>query len=238
MKPIKCYPIFLICLLFLFSCSNTRFAQNVDYSQQPAAGSGLPQEYLPVFDDIDETAELTEVEVLTVDKKRNRVRNREGFATTKRTKGRKSKVVDNTIVLKLSEILSEAAGKEDNKLVARNLKNAAKQLKRINDKKDGSFFDKLRYRIGSRMLTKHMDEKAVLNSNTADIMAILALTFGLISLISYYGSFLFGIGAIVTGVLALMSNTNRYGMALAGLILGVIGILFWLILLAVVIAVF
>ncbi len=72
----------------------------------------------------------------------------------------------------------------------------------------------------------------------ADIMAIVSLVGGVLALIGYfYGTILFGIAAIVTGVLALKWGTSRRGMALAGIILGAFAILFWLLLFIVIFSV-
>jgi hypothetical protein len=99
-----------------------------------------------------------------------------------------------------------------------------------------SFTDKIKIRLFGKLLNKYAD-KVSGAMDTADILAICALVSGILALISYYGSFLFGIAAIVLGVIALKKGTSKRGMALAGIIMGAIGLLFWILFIAVIAAI-
>lgn len=61
-------------------------------------------------------------------------------------------------------------------------------------------------------------------------LAILSFVFGLLALVSYYGAFLFGVLAIVLGIIALSqvgAGEPGHTLAVLGIIFGIIGLIIW-----------
>lgn len=134
--------------------------------------------------------------------------------------------------------LKELVASSENKVMTNTLKRTSNSLdKLVGNKEKLSFFDKLKLKLFNKILNRYT-AKYGSAMDTADILAIVALCSGILTWISYYGAFLFGIAAIVTGVIAMKKGTSRRGMALAGIILGAIGLFLWLMLFLFVIAAF
>lgn len=89
---------------------------------------------------------------------------------------------------------------------------------------------KLYSKMAQRQMNKHFDGAAVQGMDIADIFAIVSLASGGMAFITFYGVFLFGVAAIVFGVLALKRGTSRRGMAIAGIVLGAVALFFWILL--------
>ncbi|CAN5380547.1 hypothetical protein BH09BAC1_BH09BAC1_21500 [soil metagenome] len=89
---------------------------------------------------------------------------------------------------------------------------------------------KLFSKIATRAANKHFDGADIQRMDIADIFAIVSLASGGMAFITFYGVFLFGIAAIVFGVLALKRGTSRRGMAIAGIVLGAVALFFWILL--------
>ncbi len=89
---------------------------------------------------------------------------------------------------------------------------------------------KLFSKMAKRQMEKHFGGTDVQRMDIADIFAIVSLASGVMAFITFYGVFLFGIAAIVFGVLALKRGTSRRGMAIAGIVLGAIALFFWILL--------
>ncbi len=134
--------------------------------------------------------------------------------------------------------LKELVASSENKVMANTLKRTSNSLdKLVGNKEKLGFFDKLKLKLFNKILNRYTAKHGSA-MDTADILAIVALCSGILTWVSYYGAFLFGIAAIVTGVIALKKGTSRRGMALAGLILGAVGLFLWLMLFLFVIAAF
>ncbi|MDX2001050.1 MAG: DUF4190 domain-containing protein [Chitinophagales bacterium] len=92
---------------------------------------------------------------------------------------------------------------------------------------DGKRFA-LREKLAQKMFNKFAAQQSAMPSgNTADIMAIVSIATGAAAVVTYYGAFLFGLAAIVTGALALAWGTSRRGMAIGGIVLGAFALVFW-----------
>jgi hypothetical protein len=89
---------------------------------------------------------------------------------------------------------------------------------------------KMYSKMAQRQMNKHFDGAAVQGMDIADIFAIVSLASGGMAIITFYGVFLFGIAAIVFGILALKRGTSRRGMAIAGIVLGALALFFWILL--------
>lgn len=89
---------------------------------------------------------------------------------------------------------------------------------------------KLFSKMAQRQMNKHFGGTDAQAMDIADIFAIVALGSGVMAFITFYGVFLFGVAGIVFGVLALKRGTSRRGMAIAGIVLGAVALLFWLLL--------
>ncbi len=134
--------------------------------------------------------------------------------------------------------LKELVANTDNKFARKSLTKQSDHLDKLTGNKEKlSLMDKLKIKMFNKILKRYVAKRGG-TMDTADILAIVSLCAGILTWVTYYGSFLFGIGAIVTGVIALKRGTSRRGMALAGIILGAIGLFFWLMLFLFVIAVF
>lgn len=127
----------------------------------------------------------------------------------------------------------------ESKFAQRMINKTAERIEMSAGKAQGnqSFFKKLQSKIYGKILDKKIQKYGASAMDTADILAIVSLAAGVAAWITYYGSFLFGIAAIVTGIIALRRGTGRRGMAITGIVLGAVGIFLWIFLLAVVIAV-
>lgn len=87
-------------------------------------------------------------------------------------------------------------------------------------------------KIAQRQMQKHFDGAGVQGMDIADIFAIVSLSAGGAAFL-WYAGFLFGPAAIVFGVLALKRGTSRRGMAIAGICLGAVAVLLWILVIAV-----
>jgi hypothetical protein len=134
--------------------------------------------------------------------------------------------------------LKELIASSENKVMTNTLRKTSLNLDKltINKEKLG-FFDRIKLKLFNKILNRYVT-KYNNAMDTADILAIVSLCAGILTWVAYYGSFLFGIAAIVTGAIALKKGTARRGMAVAGIILGAVGIFFWLMLFLFVISAF
>jgi hypothetical protein len=149
----------------------------------------------------------------------------------------KAVVKFNESAQKLSNELKTLTASTDDAMVKKTLTRTSDALSKMNVNADKlSMLDKIKLRLFGKMFDRYA-EKVSSAMDTADILAICALVSGILAIVGYYGSFLFGIAGIVLGVIALKKGTSRRGMALAGIILGAIGLLFWIIWIAVIAAI-
>lgn len=144
------------------------------------------------------------------------------------TKQVKAVVKFNESAQKLSLKLESLTASTEDVFAKKTLHNASEMLSKFNVNAEKlSFFDKLKIRIFGKLFNRY-SEKLNSSMDTADILAIVSLATGCVAIIGYfYATFLFGIAAIVTGVIALKKGTSRRGMALAGIILGAVAIFLW-----------
>jgi hypothetical protein len=134
--------------------------------------------------------------------------------------------------------LKELIASSENKVMTNTLRKTSLNLdKLIINKEKLGFFDRIKLKLFNKILSRYVT-KYNNAMDTADILAIVSLCAGILTWVTYYGSFFFGVGAIVTGVIALKKGTARRGMAVAGIILGAVGIFFWLMLFLFVISAF
>lgn len=127
---------------------------------------------------------------------------------------------------KMADELRLVASTVDSRFAGRIISRTANKIeaKDFTVKTKLSFFDKTKLKLFGKMQQRY----AINNSmDVADILAIVSLVTGILSLGAFYGSFLLGLAAIITGAIALKKGTARRGMAIAGIIMGVVGILFW-----------
>lgn len=108
------------------------------------------------------------------------------------------------------------------------LKTADRVEKKQIEEQQFTFWQKIKNKIAKKIMLRRA--KKAIGSDTADILAIVAVSAGAAAWITYYGAFLFGIAGIVLGALALSGGTSRRGMAIAGIALGAVGIFLWLVL--------
>ena len=99
--------------------------------------------------------------------------------------------------------------------------------------KDGrklNFIEKLAVKSYSKVMKKQLTKMGydAARMPIEDIFAIVSLSAGGAAWITFYGVFLFGVAAIVFGILALVRGTNRRGMAIAGIVLGATAYLLWI----------
>lgn len=85
---------------------------------------------------------------------------------------------------------------------------------------------RLNARIFGRVYRKQAEKMGAAGMSTGDIFAIVSLGAGGLAFL-YYSAFLFGVGAIVMGILALKRGTSRRGMAIAGIALGAVALVLW-----------
>jgi hypothetical protein len=138
---------------------------------------------------------------------------------------------------KLSKELEALTASTNDAMVKKTLTRTSTALSKLNVNAEKlSLMDKIKMRLFGKMFDRYA-EKVSGAMDTSDILAICALVSGILAMVSYYGSFLFGVAGIVLGVIALKKGTSRRGMALAGIILGAIGLLFWIIWIAVIAAI-
>jgi len=150
----------------------------------------------------------------------------------------KTDVVASKNVEAFSAGLKELVASSENKVMTNTLSRTSNSLdKLVGNKEKLGILDKLKLKLFNKILNRYT-AKYGNAMETADILAIVALCSGILTWISYYGAFLFGIAAIVTGVIAMKKGTSRRGMALAGIILGAVGLFLWLMLFLFVIAAF
>jgi hypothetical protein len=138
---------------------------------------------------------------------------------------------------RLAKEIEAFTASTDDAMVKKTLTRTSDALSKLNVNAEKlSFMDKIKLRLFGKMFDRYA-EKVSGAMDTADILAICALVSGILAIVGYYGSFLFGVAAIVLGVIALKKGTSRRGMALAGIILGAIGLFFWIIWIAVIAAI-
>ncbi len=229
MKRLSLYATTLALSTFLFSCSSVNMNRIGSASDMEVATSKPRATENKNEVAVAETNAITEENVIAV------------VAATEAPEqaAPKSKVVAkfNANTQKLAQQFEELTASTEDAFAKKTLQRTANNLKSLNVNEDKlSFMDKLKMRIFGKMLNKY-SEKVSNAMDVADILAICALVSGILALVSYYGSFLFGVAGIVLGVIALKKGTSRRGMALAGIILGAIGLLFWILYIAVIAAI-
>lgn len=99
--------------------------------------------------------------------------------------------------------------------------------------KDGrklNFVEKLAVKSYSKFMKKQLTKMGydAARMPIEDIFAIVSLSAGGAAWITFYGVFLFGVAAVVFGIMALVRGTNRRGMAIAGIVLGAAAYLLWI----------
>ncbi|MDZ4845428.1 MAG: DUF4190 domain-containing protein [Chitinophagales bacterium] len=122
--------------------------------------------------------------------------------------------------------LRMVASSTENRFAGRILNRTAKKIetKDFRTKEKLTFFDKLKTKIFGKLQAKYGRGGGM---STADILAIVSLSTGVVAFAAFYASFLFGLAAIITGAIALRKGTSRRGMAIAGIVLGALAIFFW-----------
>lgn len=134
-------------------------------------------------------------------------------------------------VTRYTESIRQLSASAENKFTRRTLERVATHLDNVHVNKEKlSFFNHLRLKLFSKLMNRYM-LKAAEQMDTADILAIVSLAAGCVAIVGYfYASILFGAAAIATGVIAIKKGTSRRGMAVAGIILGAVGIFLWFLL--------
>lgn len=99
--------------------------------------------------------------------------------------------------------------------------------------KDGrklNFIEKMAVKSYGRFMEKNLTKMGydAARMPIEDIFAIVSLSAGGAAWITFYGVFLFGVAAVVFGILALVRGTSRRGMAIAGIVLGAVAYLLWI----------
>lgn len=99
--------------------------------------------------------------------------------------------------------------------------------------KDGrklNFLEKMAVKSYSKFMKKQMTKMGydAARMPIEDIFAIVSLSAGGAAWITFYGVFLFGVAAVVFGIIALARGTSRRGMAIAGIVLGAVAYLLWI----------
>lgn len=77
---------------------------------------------------------------------------------------------------------------------------------------------------------KQKPKKGWLKRMAVNTMALLAFIFGILALVTYYGAFLFGVLAIIFGIIGIgqtsPGETGRI-LAILGLVFGILGLILW-----------
>jgi hypothetical protein len=142
----------------------------------------------------------------------------------------KTDVVVSKNVEAFSAGLKELVASSENKVMTNTLSRTSNSLdKLVGNKEKLGFLDKLKLKVFNKILNRYV-EKHGSAMDAADILAIVSLVTGILTWVTWYGFFIFAIAAIVTGVIALKKGTSRRGMALAGIILGAVGLFIFLLL--------
>ena len=225
MKRISLYASTLALSTFLFSCSSVNMNRFGGSDMEVAASK--PRNTQTVKETVVAENEKTESTVAVVAAEEAPVAAPKTKAVAKFNENAK----------KLATQFETLTASTEDAFAKKTLAKTAASLKTLNVNEDKlSFTDKIKIRLFGKLLNKYAD-KVSGAMDTADILAICALVSGILALISYYGSFLFGVAAIVLGVIALKKGTSKRGMALAGIIMGAIGLLFWILFIAVIAAI-
>ncbi len=137
-----------------------------------------------------------------------------------------NKMTAKELKTRMAEELRFVAGSTESRFADRVLNRTAKKIesKDFQAIQNLTFFDKLKAKIFGRLQSKYGQRGGM---STADILAIVSLATGVAAFAAFHGSFLFGLAAIITGAIALKKGTSRRGMAIAGIVLGAVAMLFW-----------
>jgi len=127
---------------------------------------------------------------------------------------------------KMVEEMRMAANSTESRFAGWILNKTAKKIesKDFQTKEKLTFFDKVKAKIFGKLQAKYARGGGM---STPDILAIVSLATGVVAFAAFHASFLFGLAAIITGAIALKKGTSRRGMAIAGIVLGAVAILFW-----------
>ena len=127
---------------------------------------------------------------------------------------------------RMAEELRMVASSTESRFAGRILNRTAKKIeaKDFQAKEKLTFFDKVKTKIFGKLQAKYGRGGGM---STADILAIVSLSTGVVAFAAFYASFFFGLAAIITGAIALRKGTSRRGMAIAGIVLGAVAIFFW-----------
>lgn len=98
------------------------------------------------------------------------------------------------------------------------------------DSRKLNFLEKLAVKSYSKAITKQLTKMGydAARMPIEDIFAIVSISAGGAAWITFYGVFLFGVAAVVFGIMALLRGTSRRGMAIAGIALGAAAFLLWI----------
>lgn len=227
MKRLSLYATTLALSAFLFSCSSVNMNRIGSADMEVAASKPRNIEKVNEVADVEITPSETIIAEVAAE-----------TAPVATVETPKASDASTKNIEAFSAGLKELVASSENKVMANTLSKTSNSLdKLLGNKEKLGFFDKLKLKLFNKILNRYTAKHG--NAmDTADILAIVALCSGILTWVSYYGSFLFGIAAIVTGAIALKKGTSRRGMALAGIILGAIGLFLWLMLFLFVIAAF
>jgi len=132
-----------------------------------------------------------------------------------------------TETLKITSMMADSlravASTVDNRFARRIINRTANRIEKIAVESKPRFIDKMKAKIQSKFFMRAEERSAAMAGS--DILAIVSLSTGIFSF-AYY-AFPLGVVAIVTGAIALRRGTGRRGMAIAGIVLGAIGLAFW-----------
>jgi hypothetical protein len=226
MKRLSLYATTLALSAFLFSCSSVNMNRVGSASEMEVAAS-KPR----TIENNNEVMVTTTSETIIAE-----VAATEAPVASVETP--KAEAVASKNVEAFSAGLKELVASSENKVMANTLRRTSNSLdKLVGNKEKLGFVDKLKLKLFNKILNRYV-EKHGNAMDGADILAIVSLVSGILTWVTFYGFFVFAIAAIVTGALALKKGTSRRGMALAGIILGAIGLFLWLMLFLFVIAAF
>jgi hypothetical protein len=151
-----------------------------------------------------------------------------------------AKIARDEFIQHYSDGIKELVASTNNKFAKRSLTRVTTQLDNVNVNKEKlSLFDKFKLKLFSKMLDRYT-EKYYAGLETGDILAIISISLGGMALLfSFFAWFSwaglavsvpFGIGAIVTGIIALKKGTKPglKFMPILGIIFGAVGAFFGL----------
>jgi hypothetical protein len=218
MKRISLYASTLVLSIFLFSCSSVNMNRFGGSDMEVAASK--PRNTQTVNETVAVENENTESTVAVVAAE-------EAPAVVKTSNVNPSSSKNTEA---FSAGLKELVASSESKVMANTLKRTSNSLDRlVGNKEKLGFFDKLKLKLFNKILNRYTAKYGTA-MDTADILAIVSLVSGILTWLTWYGFFIFAIAAIVTGILALKKGASKRGMALAGLILGAVGLLIFLLL--------